>query len=316
MRTFIIAEMGASHCQSLLIAKDCIEQAAWAGADAVKLQTFDPDRMAIPEYTIEGGPWHGRNLRSLYRDVQLPREWHEELFQFTRDCGMTPMSTPFHQDDVTFLESIGCERYKIASFEATDLDLIQSVADTKKPFYISTGQMDDTEVEIVMDFLFGNRLQTTLLHCVSSYPADLSEANLIRIRRLHKYGRVGISDHTKGVGAAPYAVALGARVVEKHIMSQPVLGEDRGFALLPHDFKKMVEACREIEKAVEHVPFKPSSAELRRSVWCCNPKTKGDVYTEADLVCMRPWSGVSPMDREYWLGRKCSQDHEAWTAPR
>jgi N-acetylneuraminate synthase len=313
--TFIIAEIGASHCGSLETARQLVMDAGDAGADAVKLQTFSPDQMAIPGYVIENGPWKGKGLRELYKKTHTPRDWHEELFQLIKDRGMVPISTTFHVDDVEFLESLDCPQYKIASFEATDLDLIKAVASTGKPMYISTGQMSNQELHIVIDFLFGHRRQVTLLHCVSEYPTDMSEANLGRLSYLSKFGPVGLSDHTKGVGAAPLAVALGAKVIEKHIQSCPVLGQDRGFALLPHQFGDMVLACREAEKAIEPWPDIPHS-ELKRSLWCVTSKAKGEPYTEEDLVSMRPWSGVPVIDRDLWVGREASEDHDAWNAPR
>jgi sialic acid synthase SpsE len=312
--TFIIAELGASHCGNLDIARNLVTEAAKAGADAFKLQTFNPLQMSIPNYKVEGGPWAGKDLQQLYKKVQTPRAWHPELFQLIRDSGMIPVGTPFHPDDVKFLETLNCPVYKIASFEATYLELLDRVCETGKPIFISTGQINNTELDIISTFT--QDCDVTFMHCVSDYPTDMSQANLKRIGYLQSYGSVGISDHSKGVGAAPLAVALGAVAVEKHIQQCPVVGEDRGFALLPHQFEDMVKAVRQAELAIKHRPLHNSSSPLRRGVWCVNPKKVGEVYTDRDLIVTRPWSGVSPIQLDDLIGTKCTQDHEAWTAPR
>ena len=255
---FIVAEISGSHAGSLLTALSLVEAAAEAGADAVKFQCYEPEQMAIP-YTIKSGLWEGRDLVDLYQDAHTPKEWFPKLYAEAEKYSLVAFSSPFHADDVKFLESIGNPIYKISSFEITDLELIKCAASTGKPMFISTGSASDSEIaraSIHCDNL-------TLLHCVSEYPTRLEDVNLATMLELYKYSDFGISDHSPGSIVPIAATILGAKVIEKHICFDGI-GTDSGFALNPGAFKSMVNDVRAASKVLGKVKFGGDTA-LRRS---------------------------------------------------
>lgn len=267
MRPFIVAEIGASHNGSLPRALMLVMLAAKAGADAIKLQTFNPEQMADPGVMIEEGPWKGREALDLYRQAHTPREWHVPIFEMARASGIEPFSSVFHPDDVDFLETLGCPRYKIASFELTDLALISYAAATGKPMILSTGMATFHEVRAGLNACTGNK-HVTLLKCTSAYPAPESDANLHNMQKLgdmHLIGcsvSAGLSDHTKGIGVAVAASALGASMIEKHITISPNdAGLDAGFAIGHQEFTNMVVACRQAAEALGTGEFGPTASE-------------------------------------------------------
>jgi N-acetylneuraminate synthase len=312
MAVTIIAELSGSHCGRLSHARDLVEAAAQAGADAIKLQTFDPAQMVGTDYTLPDGPWQGMELRSLYRQTHTPRAWHEELFELADSLGLIPMSSPFHPDDVEFLESVGCQRYKIASFEACDLELLAAVRETGKPFYLSTGAIASDDLDMIWPYM-GE--MATLMHCTSAYPATMDDAALLTLDWLTEcYALpVGLSDHTPDVGAAPLAVALGATAIEKHI-TQHRGGLDDGFALSPEAFARMVQACRDAEAALS-VARDRTLSPLRRSVWLAEDVSKGTVLERRHLKVARPWSGISPLDLDEVVGYTMPEDRRGGQPP-
>lgn len=263
-KPFIIAELSANHLGDYQRAVRLVEAAAEAGADAVKLQTFTPEQMVHAGVVIKSGPWAGREALSLYREAHTPREWHRPLFDLARSLGIEAFSSVFHPDDVEFLESLGCPRYKIASFELTDLDLIRCAAHTGKPIIISTGMA--TEEEILRAAVAADAsTHLTLLKCTSAYPAPESEINLAAMQRLTSFPRCrafGLSDHTLGIGVAVAAAALGATVIEKHLtLSRADGGPDAAFSMEPAEFAQLVTECRRAEQAVGHVRYGPTAGE-------------------------------------------------------
>lgn len=315
-KPFIIAEMSANHLGSLELAKCIVHEAAKAGADAVKLQTFTPEQMVGPvDYVIPDGPWAGRKLIDLYREAHTPREWHAELFELIREQGMIPLSTPFHADDVEFLETLDCPIYKIASFELTDHDLIEKAAKTGKLLIISTGMAKREEIVSAMDVAYrAGAKSVKMLRCVSSYPANPEDANLATLQDglLH-----GLSDHTIGIGVAVAAAALGAKVIEKHLcLSRKYGGLDAIFSLEPNEFSHMVIECRRASAAIGTVKYGPgaeesSSLAMRRSLWYVADIPAGTVIQRKHLKSARPAGGRPVSDIPSIVGSTLKNDVKA-----
>jgi sialic acid synthase SpsE len=261
---FIVAELSANHNGSLDRALRLVDAAAQAGADAVKFQLYDPDKMAPSDLVIESGPWAGRNARELYREAMTPREWFLPLFEHARRSGIEAFSSVFDADGIAFLEGLGCQRYKIASFEIVDLPLIQRVAQTGKPLIISTGMATLEEIGSAV-FHSGRCDGLTLLKCTSAYPAPPGHANLqtiTHLRVMFPHVDVGLSDHTLGIGAAVAATVLGASLIEKHLtLFRADGGPDAAFSSEPHEFAAMVKACLEAAQAVGEVRYGPTESE-------------------------------------------------------
>jgi pseudaminic acid synthase len=264
VKPFIVAEVSANHLGSFDRAVDIVKAAAAAGADAVKLQTFTPEQMVDPEKVIEAGPWAGRKALDLYREAHTPRSWHAPLFDLAKWLRLTAFSAPFHPDDVDFLEKLGCPMYKIASFELTDTDLVAYAARTGKPLILSTGMASESEVFRAAAAAFdGGCPDLTLLKCTSAYPADARDAHLRTMQDLRAHApKVGISDHSLGIGVAVAAAALGADVIEKHLtLSRADGGPDAAFSMEPTEFAQMVTECRRAAAAVGEVRYGPTESE-------------------------------------------------------
>jgi len=258
---YIVAELSSNHNGSYQRACDIIRAAADAGADAVKLQVYDPLRLATsrggPDKVIDTGPWKGKRLLDLYIEGHTPIDWVPSLFDDARDIGVTLFSSVFDEEGVDFLEQCGCPAYKISSFELTNTRLIEKAASTGKPLIISTGMAD--HADIAAAFRASNGVPFALLHCVSQYPCPVEHANLGRIPDMRRmYGRpTGWSDHTMGNEAAIAAVALGACIVEKHLtLRRSDGGLDALFSMEPDEFSVMATACRKTWLALQE-PDKP-----------------------------------------------------------
>lgn len=264
-KPFIVAELSANHLGDLERALKIIDAAKWAGADAIKFQTFQVKNMAAdPDKVIESGPWAGSPVGALYCQAMTPRSWHETLFAYARAIEIEPFSTPFSPDDVDFLEELRCPRYKIASFELVDHELIRHAAKTGKPLIMSTGMATDQEIWSALDAAEIGSGDVTLLKCTSGYPAPASEANLATLEHMRQIycAAVGISDHTLGIAVPVAAVALGASMVEKHLtLSRADGGPDAGFSLEPREFMDMVQACRDAADAIGEVCYGPTESE-------------------------------------------------------
>ena len=309
MTPFIVAEISASHNGSLERALDTIQAAAEAGADGVKFQTFTPSNMAIPGYRIEHGPWKGRDLVGLYKEAHTPAEWYIEMFSYAEELGLVPFSTPFDIEAVDFLEYLNCPLYKIASFELVDQDLISAVAATGKPMIMSTGMATRKEISQAVSIAEHSGCKSiTLLHCVSEYPAPVENINLNTMLHLRTLKcDVGLSDHTEGIITAVAATALGATVIEKHITLTKD-GLDSGFALLPGEFKEMVDGCRTAALAMGQVTYSDGKGELRRSLYWDKDLPSGTRIERKHMKTARPALGLSPLDIHKVIGSTLKRD--------
>jgi pseudaminic acid synthase len=306
---YIIAELSANHNGSLTRALESIQAAKDAGASAVKIQTYTADTITIdsdrPEFMIKGGLWDGYKLYDLYKWAETPYEWHEEMFSFAASIGLTIFSTPFDNTAVDLLESLNTPAYKIASFELIDLPLIRYVASTRKPMIMSTGMASETEIEeAVQTARDGGCNDIVLLHCISSYPAPLSSANLAKLSLLrNRFGvQVGLSDHTLGTTASVAAVAMGATVIEKHFtLSRADKGPDCEFSLEPAELKQLCDETCGAWSTVGTASFERAEEEnanlnFRRSVYFVKDLPAGHIITEGDVRSIRPGFGLPPKD--------------------
>mgnify|MGYP003145448365 CR=1 FL=1 len=318
----IIAELSANHNGSLEIAIETIRAAKRAGADAIKLQTYTPDTMTLdvhkPDFMLSQGTiWDGSYLYDLYKEAYTSWEWHEKLFEVAKEEGLICFSSPFDKTAVDFLENFDVSAYKIASFEITDIPLIEYTASKGKPVIVSTGIAGREDIELAVKTCreVGNN-QIILLKCTSSYPAPLELANLRTIPDLKKQFKVevGFSDHTYGSLASTVATTLGAKVIEKHfILDKSVGGPDSDFSLDEKEFTEMVNAVRDTEKLLGKVSYDISekvkkNRKFARSLFVVEDMKKGDVITEGNIRSIRPGYGMHPKFLHEILGKKVIQD--------
>jgi len=318
---YIIAELSANHNGSLEKAKATILAAKESGANAIKLQTYTADTMTIDcdhdEFMLKGGLWDGYKLYDLYEWAHTPYEWHEELFRYAKAIGITLFSTPFDETAVDLLENLGAPAYKIASFEITDLPLIRYIAATGKPIIMSTGMANEEEIALAIDTVKqAGCTELVVLHCISSYPAPIEQANLLTmtdiINQHHVIG--GLSDHTLTNVAAITAVALGANVIEKHfIVSKADKGPDSEFSIEPQQLSELCLDTYQAWQALGKVNYELSDNErenvkYRRSLYFVADLKKGDVITKDNMRCIRPGLGLPPQHYDEILGREIAQD--------
>jgi N-acetylneuraminate synthase len=312
---YIIAELSANHNGSLSRALESIQAAKDAGASAVKIQTYTADTITInsdrPEFIIKGGLWDGYKLYDLYKWAETPYEWHAEMFAFAASIGITIFSTPFDNSAVDLLESLNTPAYKIASFELIDIPLIRYVASTGKSMIMSTGMASEDEideaVQTARDSGCGN---IVLLHCISSYPAPLSSANLSKLSLMReRFGvQVGLSDHTLGTTASVAAVALGATVIEKHFtLSRADKGPDCEFSLEPAELQQLCSETYGAWSAIGTPTFERAEEEkanliFRRSLYFVKDLPAGHVITESDVRSIRPGHGLPPKHLDALIG--------------
>jgi pseudaminic acid synthase len=325
--TYIIAEMSANHNHSYEQAVKLIYAAHEAGADAIKLQTYTPETITIdvkgPLFThSQDSLWNGKNLYDLYGEAYTPWEWQPKLKKVADEIGITLFSTPFDLTSVDFLEGLDVPAYKIASFEIVDLPLIRYIAEQGKPIILSTGMATLAEIdEAVRTIREAGNNQIALLKCTSAYPAPPEEMNLRTIPHLAgAFGvPVGLSDHTLGIATSVAAVALGACIIEKHFtLSRADPGPDNAFSLEPHEFKAMVDAVRETEKALGRVCYEVSEHEIasrvfRRSLFVVKDIEVGEEFTEENVRSIRPGYGLPPKYLPIILGRCAAQRIERGT---
>ncbi|WP_407393595.1 pseudaminic acid synthase [Methanobrevibacter sp.] len=320
--TFIIAELSANHMNDFDIAVKTIEAMAKAGANAVKFQTFTPDTITLNcdnEYfqIKQGTVWDGQVLHELYEDAYMPWDWQPKLKKIAEDLGLIAFSSPFDKTSVDFLDDMDVPAYKIASFEITDIPLIEYVASKGKPIIISTGiaNLEDIELAIKSCLDAGND-KIALLKCTSSYPAPLDEINLNTIPDIkNKFNViVGLSDHTLGVEVSTAAVALGAKIIEKHfILDRNMGGPDSEFSMEPNEFKHMVDSIRNVEMALGTVSYELSdkmkaNREFSRSLFIVEDMKNGDIITEDNVRSIRPGFGLHPKYLKEILGKKVNKD--------
>lgn len=318
---FIIAELSANHGGKLEIAKKTIRAAKRTGADAIKLQTYTADTITLDssneDFIIKGTIWEGKKLFDLYQEASLPWEWHAELFQTAKEEGLVCFSSPFDKTAVDFLEDLNCPIYKIASFEITDIPLIEYVASKGKPIIISTGIAEFEDIKLAVETCrnAGNN-DITLLKCTSSYPAPIEEANLIMMQKFANDFdvKVGLSDHTLGSTVPIVATALGATVIEKHfILDKSIGGPDASFSMDEDEFTEMVTAVRNAEKALGREGYELTEKQkagkaFARSLYVAEDIKEGDVITEKNVRSVRPGFGLHPKYLKNVLGKKSAQN--------
>lgn len=318
---YIIAELSGNHNGELERAFAVMAAAKEAGADAVKLQTYTADTITIdhdgPGFVVDMPLWKGRRLHELYQEAHTPWAWHQALFAKGKELGVTVFSTPFDATAVDFLESLGAPAYKIASFELVDVGLIKKCAATGKPLIMSTGMGSEDEVrDAVAAARSAGARDIVLLHCVSAYPAPADEAYLGNIPRLASEFDVvpGLSDHTLGVSVALAAVALGAKVIEKHLtLRRADGGVDSAFSLEPEEVGQLVRESRAVASATAGPKFGPKASEkgsliYRRSLYAVADIRAGEVFTSENVRSIRPGFGLKPKHLDAILGRRATRD--------
>ena len=326
-KVMIVAELSANHNGSRKIAIDTIRAAKKAGADAVKLQTYTADTITLDSHADdfkinEGTLWDGKYLHDLYEEAYTPWGWHEELFHVAKEEGLICFSSPFDKTAVDFLESLNNPIYKIASFEITDIPLIEYAAKKMKPIVISTGIAAAEDVQLAVDTCraVGND-DITLLKCTSSYPAPIEEANLCMIKDLTERYKVksGLSDHTIGSVSAIVAITQGATMIEKHfIIDRGIGGPDAAFSMNEQEFTQMVKDIRMAEAAIGSVSYEltdkmKSGREFCRSLYVAEDMKAGEVITEQNVRSVRPGFGLHPKYFKEIVGKKVKQNLEKGT---
>ncbi|MFH7017973.1 pseudaminic acid synthase [Flavobacterium sp. FlaQc-47] len=315
-RVFIIAELSANHNGSIDTAIETIRAAKRAGADCIKFQTYTADTITIDsnneDFLIKGTIWEGKNLYKLYQEAYTPWEWHEELFRVAKEEGLACFSSPFDKTAVDFLETLNVPAYKIASFEITDIPLIEYVASKRKPVIISTGIAELEDIELALDAChrMGNK-DVALLKCTSSYPAPIEEANMCMVKDLSERYNVisGLSDHTMGATVPIVATVFGAKIIEKHfILDRSIGGPDASFSMNEEEFASMVKAVREAESAIGIIDYtltekQAKGKDFSRSLYVVEDMKEGDIVTEENVRSIRPGFGLHPKYYNEILGR-------------
>jgi pseudaminic acid synthase len=316
---YVIAELSANHNGSIERAKESITAAKSSGASAVKIQTYTADTMTIDcnleDFIIKDGLWNGYQLYDLYKEAETPFEWHAELFEHAKNTGITIFSSPFDETAVDLLEELNAPAYKIASFELTDLPLIEYVAKTKKPLLMSTGMASEEEIrEALSTAKAAGSEQILLFHCISSYPAPIEQANLKQMLALKDKFEVviGLSDHTIGNTAAITATALGASAIEKHFtLSRKEEGPDSSFSIEPEELKDLISQLNDAWNGLGSPSFVRPLAEkgskvFRRSLYFVKDLKLGHVITQNDIRRIRPGHGLAPKHYNELLGSTLS----------
>lgn len=317
-KPFIIAEMSGNHNQSLERALALVDAAAKAGAHALKLQTYTADTITMKGvYTINdpNSLWYGKELHDLYKEAYTPWEWHKPIFDRAKEKGMIAFSSPFDETAVDFLEELNVPAYKIASFENTHIPLIRKVAKTGKPIIISTGVSSIADIDEAVKTLREENCENfILLKCTSTYPASPENTNLYTIPHLAQLHNciVGLSDHTMGIGASVAAVALGARVIEKHFtLRRADGGVDSAFSLEPEELKALVVETERAFLALGNVSYGVKEAEqkslfFKRSIYVSKDIKAGEKFTEENLKIIRPGDGLAPRFWHDVIGKTCN----------
>ena len=314
----------ANHNGSIDTAIETVKAAKRAGANCIKLQTFTADTITLDskkkDFKINQGTlWDGQYLHDLYKTTYLPWEWHEKIMEIAKEEELICFSSPFDPTSVEFLETLNVPAYKIASFEITDIPLIELVASKGKPIIISTGVAEEEDIELALDACkrMGN-LEVALLKCTSSYPAPIEEANMCMVRDLaERYSVIsGLSDHTIGSTVPVVATAFGAKIIEKHfIIDRSIGGADASFSMNEAEFTDMVKAVRQAELAIGIVDYKLTEKQLKgkdfaRSLYVVENIKAGDIITRQNVRSIRPGFGMHPKFYKEVLGKKMAHNME------
>ncbi len=326
-KPFIIAEVSANHNGSYEKGLEIIQAAAKAGACAIKLQTYTPDTMTLDceeeDFFIRGGLWDGRKLYDLYREAHTPWDWHKGYFEYAKKLGVIIFSTPFDETAVDFLESINCPAYKVASFELTDTPLLKKIASTKKPVIMSTGLANLNEIKEAVAVLNENGCtELAVLHCVSAYPAEAKDYNLLTIPNLEKElgVTVGLSDHTLGIATSVASVALGASIIEKHFtISRLEKGPDSEFSLEPKELAELCMNSKIAWEALGSADYSLKSGEVsnkkfRRSIYVSEDIEENEILTPKNIKIVRPSFGLEPKYITDVLGKRATKKLPKGTA--
>ena len=318
---YVICELSGNHNGSLDRALAMVDAAASTGCDAIKIQTYTADTITMdvdrPEFRIQGGLWDGRSLYELYQEAQTPYEWHEAIFARAAARGVTIFSSPFDESAVDLLDGLGAPAFKIASFEAIDLPLIKYAAAKGKPLIISTGMASLDEMITARETaLTAGAAGVVMLHCVSSYPAALEDANVRTVADMAQRfdSPIGLSDHTHGTAASVAAIALGACVIEKHFtLARADGGPDAAFSLEPAEFTALVRDCKDAWTALGRAHYdllgsERANRQFRRSLYVNADVKAGEVLSRANVRSIRPGNGLPPGDLDRVLGRKAMRD--------
>ena len=321
-KTFIVAEVSANHLQDFERAKSIIKAAKEAGADAVKLQTYTPDTITLncdnSYFQItQGTIWDGTTLYKLYEDAYTPWEWQPKLMQYAKELGVECFSSPFDPTAVDFMQEMNMPAYKVASFEINDIPLIRKIAKIGKPIIFATGiaYLEDIERALQVCKEEGND-QIVLLKCTSTYPSPYEDMNIKVIPNMATVFNciTGLSDHSMGTAVAVGSVALGAKMVEKHLtLKRADGGPDAAFSMEPDEFAKMVDEIRIVEKALGKVTYEltekqKKSREDGRSLFITKDIEKGEMFTSDNVRSVRPAFGMHTMYYDEILGKKAKTD--------
>jgi pseudaminic acid synthase len=319
---FIIAELSANHNGSLEVAIETIKAAKRAGADAIKLQTYTADTLTIDcdkdDFVLRSNSiWDGRTFYNLYQEAYTPWDWHKILFKVANEEGLVCFSSPFDKSAVDFLENLNTPAYKIASFEITDIPLIEYIASKSKPVIISTGiaQLEDIELALDACRRMGNN-DIALLKCTSSYPAPINEANMCMVKDLAERFDVisGLSDHTLGTTVPVVATCFGAKIIEKHfILDRSIGGPDASFSMNEEEFTAMVKAVREAESAIGNIDYTLTEKQLKgkdfsRSLYVVEDIKAGEIISEKNVKSIRPGFGLHPRYYQEIIGKVAIDD--------
>ena len=327
-KPIIIAEMSANHNQSLSRALKIVKAAAASGAHMLKLQTYTADTMTLNlnkgDFIIKDkNLWTGHSLYNLYRKAYTPWEWHKPIMKKAKELGMVCFSSAFDETSVEFLEKLNVPAYKIASFEITDLPLIQKVAETGKPIIISTGLATLNEIREAVSIIKKTGCKKyILLKCTSMYPAPPESSNILTIPKLRKLFKceVGLSDHTIGIGSSLSAIAHGATIIEKHFtLSKKDKGVDSAFSSDPTEFSMLIKESINTWKSLGKVNYGPSkdekaSLKFRRSLYVAKDMKNGEKFTKKTLRIVRPGKGLAPKYYNKIIGRKINRKLKKGTA--
>jgi len=319
-KVFIIAELSANHNGNIETAIETIKAAKRAGADCIKLQTYTADTLTIDsqkeDFKIKGTIWDGKNYYQLYQEAYTPWEWHEILFKTAEEEGLVCFSSPFDMTAVDFLENLNPPTYKIASFEITDIPLIEYVASKGKPIIISTGIAELEDIQLAVDTCrkAGNN-QIALLKCTSSYPAPIDEANMSMVKDLATRFNVisGLSDHTMGATVPIVATVFGAKIIEKHfIIDRSIGGPDASFSMNEKEFAEMVKSVREAESAIGVIDYnltekQKKGKDFSRSLYVIDNIEIGEVFSEKNVRSIRPGFGLHPKYLSQIIGKRSNE---------
>lgn len=317
---YFIAEMSANHNNDIKVALSIVDAAAASGADCLKVQTYTADTLTLncdnDYFRIKSGLWEGRNLYELYSDASFPWEWHEPVMKRCKELGIDFLSTPFDESAVDFLDELGVDAFKIASFELTDIPLLEYAASKGKTMIVSTGMASLEEIEEAIQAIRGQgNEQICILRCCSEYPANPADMNLASIPDLaRRFGvAVGFSDHSMGHAADVVAAVLGAKIIEKHFcLSRDIDTADSSFSMTPEEFRAMVESVKSAIASVGEPCYDPSPKEaesrvFRRSIFASADIASGEEFTRDNIRIVRPSYGAKPKYFPELLGQKADR---------